>query len=93
MTSVLEWEEPPLKRGSAYDWGQIAQALESKPMKWAKVFDRGPTSTANAIRQDSVTALLSTHGFEVRTANNTREPHRTCTLYLRYNPEHDERRG
>lgn len=91
-TSTLSWEDPPPVRRK-YDWDAIAAQLESRPGKWAKVFERGPTSTVNAIRQDSVRALTSFRGFEIKTSNNVREPDRTCTLYLRYNPDKDTRRN
>jgi hypothetical protein len=82
---ALPWEEPPAK--TVYDWYTIADQLRADPMRWAKVFEQGGQSVSNAIKQGSVAALHPDLGFEVRTANNTRTPPRTCDLYLRFNPD------
>lgn len=82
----VTWEDPPESRHE-YDWTTIARQLRRKPGKWAKVFDLDRTSLATAIRIGSIKALEPSKGFEVKTANNTRGTPRTCTLYLRYNPE------
>ena len=89
--TIEAWEDPPERR-ARYDWEDIAKRLKRKPGKWAKVFDRDRTSLAVALRSGSITALKPDMGFEVRTANSTREAPRTCTLYMRYVPEKDERR-
>lgn len=88
---LLSWEDPA-ERG-AYDWAGIAAQLESRPMTWAKVFDRDRQSLAVAIRVHGITALWPEKGFEVRTRNNTSRDLGTpmCTLYLRYNPDLDTR--
>lgn len=85
---TIEWEAPV--RGK-YNWPAIAEKVKAKPMTWAKVFDNDRTSYANAIRGDSISALKSDLGFEVTTSNNVREPVRMCSLFLRYNPDLDER--
>lgn len=95
---TVTWETPPPPSHGRYDWEAIAKQLVAKPGEWAKVFDRDHTSLANAIRIHSVKALLRAHGFEVRTTNNVRQDpdfggRRTCTMYLRYNPETDTRGG
>lgn len=89
----LVWEAPPVP-GHGYDWVDIARQLRARPTQWLKVFDDGPTSVVNAIRQSSVSALtpVARHGrpeggFEVRTRNNKVGPPRTCTLYLRWVPD------
>jgi len=69
-----------------YDWSAIADQLRSDPMQWHVVFHEGRVAISNAVRQGSVSAVHPDLGFETRTANNTRHPPRTCTLYLRYNP-------
>lgn len=74
--------EPVLRR----DWSAIADHLRRKPGEWLMVFREGPTSTANAIRQGDVKALLPEDGFQVTTRNNVSKPHRRCSLYLRYVP-------
>jgi len=81
----VKWEQPP--EGATYDWTAIANQLRENPLKWAKVFEKDRVSVSNAVRQGSVMAVHPDLGFEVRTANNTREPPRTCTLYLRWNPD------
>jgi hypothetical protein len=81
--SSVVWESPNRTR---YDWQAIAEQLMSEPMKWGKVFDKGPTSTVNAVRQGNVKHVRPQDGFEVRTTNNVREPARLCTFYLRFNP-------
>ena len=86
------WEEPPPESRSRnkYDWENIAHQLRSRPNHWAKVFDDGPTSVVNAIRQRKVTHLDPAMGFQVRTRNNVRTPVRSCTLYMRYVPPGEE---
>lgn len=88
MKAEVTWEEPPSGR-RRYDWSAIAQQLRERPGQWAKIFDHDRSSLATAIRIKGIHALLPEKGFEVRTANNTRDTPRTCTLYLRYNPEKD----
>lgn len=92
MTGGMTWETPP--PSTRYDWAAIARELRAHPGDWLKVFDEGPVSAVNAIRQSSVAALTpirrlrETHaGFEVRTRNNVSGPPRICTLYLRWMPE------
>jgi hypothetical protein len=91
---TVEFEEPPPRRTQRYDWDAIAKQLRRKPMRWAKVFDKDKTSIATAIRIDGIKALRADKGFEVTTSNNDRgnpeeDIPRTCTMYLRYNPEKD----
>lgn len=82
----VEWEDPaPPKQ--AYDWTKIAATLRANPMAWALIFEQDRTSLVNAIRQGNVSAIRPRDGFEVRTRNNQREPHRTCSLYMRFNPD------
>ena len=86
VIAQVTWEDPaPAKQ--AYDWPAIAEKLRANPMAWALIFERDRTSLVNAIRQGNVSAIRPRDGFEVRTRNNVREPHRTCSLYMRYNPE------
>jgi len=84
----VKWEAPP-EKGTRYDWAAIADQLRAQPMTWAKIFDDDRTSVVNAIRQGNIQAVRPDHGFQVRTANNTRGVVRKCTLYLRYNPGND----
>jgi hypothetical protein len=89
VSTVVGWEQPPKHREVMYDWDAIAVQLRARPGQWAKVFDWDRTSVANAIRQGSVKALRAEDGFETRTRNNTRQPVRMCTLFMRYNPDAD----
>jgi hypothetical protein len=54
------------------------------------VFEKDKTSITTAIRNGSIRVLRHEWGFEVRTANNTRDYPRTCSLWLRYNPDNDK---
>ena len=56
-------------------------------MRWMKVFEHGRSSWATAISIGHVNALRPELGFEARTTDNTRGQPRTCTLYMRYNPD------
>ena len=90
MTAGMEWETPP--PASTYDWHEVAGTLRAHPGQWLKVFDEGPVSIVNAIRQQTISALTplwrDSHpeigGFEVTTRNNVVGPPRTATLYLRW---------
>src|SRR5262245_4191947 len=85
LVSHGEWEQPPEPR-EVYDWDKIADQLRKRPMEWAKVYEWDRTSVANAIRQGSIKAVRPADGFEIRTSNNTRQPVRMCTLFMRFNP-------
>lgn len=82
----LGWEQPsPSRHG--YDWDTIAAALRKRPGEWLKVFEHGPTSIANGIRQGNVRQLRPDDGFEVTTRNNFRASTtdvKRCDMYLRY---------
>lgn len=84
--SEVVWESPPPIGQGRYDWEVIADKLMTQPGEWAKVFDKDRTSIVNAIRQGKILVLRPELGFQIRTANNVRDPIRTCSLYLRYNP-------
>lgn len=86
----MVWEVPPPNSRGHYDWPKIAARLRESPGEWLKVFDDGPTSTVNAIRQGAVLDLLPQDGFEVTTRNNVKSPRRRCTLYLRWVPKEGE---
>lgn len=90
QTDDLAWENPPPKREERYDWASIAKKLRKRPLTWAKIFEEDRSSLATAIRIKGIKALHPDKGFEVRTAHNTREHPRTCTMWLRYNPEKDK---
>jgi hypothetical protein len=82
----IGWERPsPSRHG--YDWTGIAAQLKARPGEWLKIFEDGPTSIVNGIRQGNVKALRPSDGFEVTTRHNQRaeagQP-KTCDLYLRY---------
>jgi len=88
----VTWEDPPV-RPTQYDWTAIAAELRKKPGQWAKIFDEDRASLATAIRIKGIKALHPDKGFEVTTTNNVRSQPRTCTMYLRYNPEKDKENG
>lgn len=93
MTQGMEWEAPPPV--TAFDWWEVARTLQDHPGEWLKVFDDGPVSVINSIRQSSVGPLTPLYrpshpeigGYEVTTRNNVVGPPRTATLYLRWVPE------
>jgi hypothetical protein len=98
MTKGMTWEEPPPPGRSPADWPAIARELRAHPGEWLKVFDEGPVSAVNAIRQGEVQWLTPVRpgrkpvtyaGFEVRTRNNRPGPPKVCTLYLRWMNEGD----
>ena len=93
--SPVKFGEPPAAREPApYDWDRIAGDLRSRPGEWGEVFKQDKTSYVTAIRLNGIKALRWDKGFEVRTANNRREPApRICDLWMRYNPEHDKEQG
>ena len=82
----IGWERPsPSRHG--YDWDSIAAQLKARPGEWLKIFEDGPTSVVNGIRNGNVKALRPVDGFESTTRNNKKaEPGKpkTCDLYLRY---------
>lgn len=89
MSSTVKWTDPPPQRSRRYDWDKIAAKLRKRPGEWAKVFDDDKASIATAIRAGAIRVLTPSKGFEVRTANNVREPERRCSMWVRYNPEKD----
>lgn len=96
MTNGMAWEDPPrTPRGFQGDWAAITAELRAHPNQWLRIFEGGPLSVVNAVRQDEVTAVhpmrprgQEVAGFEVRTRNNNTGPPRTADFYLRwYEPE------
>jgi hypothetical protein len=85
--SEVTWESPPPIGQGRYDWAVISEKLKTQPGEWAKVFDHDKTSIVNAIRQGKIKVIRPELGFQIRTSNNVRRPVRTCSLYLRYNPD------
>jgi hypothetical protein len=82
----VSWEEPPA-RPPQYDWAAIAESLKARPNQWAKIWDKDRSSVVVAVRQGSILAVHPSLGFETRTTNNTLDTPRTCTLYMRWNPD------
>lgn len=83
----VAWEAPPSV--DRPDWALLAEELRAHPMEWQKVYEHGRESWANAISRGRIRPLRAELGFEFRTTNNQRiygKP-RTCTLYLRFNPD------
>lgn len=90
MTGSMRWETPP-PPGHGYRWPELAEQLRANPDEWLLVFEDGPVSVINAIRQASIAVLTpirmrkDTHpGFEVRTRNNRVGPPKTADFYLRW---------
>lgn len=82
-----EWGDPtPL--AEKHDWPQLARVLQAHPMKWRK-FERERATVPNAIRQGKIPSVHPDLGFEIETRNNIRSAigPRTCTLFIRYNPD------
>lgn len=92
LISEVTFEDPPSVRVQKYDWPVIARRLKRKPGEWALIYKKDSSGFAVAIRSNKVSALKREHGFESRTANNTAGPQRTCSLWLRYNPDADTQR-
>lgn len=74
--------EPP-ERPVKYDWAAIADQLRAEPGVWHLIFEKGPASTAGAVRAGHMVALPPDE-FEVQTSNNVRTSPRTCTMHMRY---------
>jgi hypothetical protein len=86
---------PPGNRSSLYDWPAIAERLKSEPLRWERVFDQGPYSTALSVKNEHNSHFRRDKGFEVTMRRNSpdRRPgvRRTCDLYIRYRPDWDTR--
>ena len=92
LVKKISWEDPPRARRDMNDWPSLARKLRTRPGQWAKVWDDGPISVVNAIRQGGIVALAPEKGFQARTRNNhvNEDGSRSCTLYLRYVPNEDD---
>ena len=86
----MRFSNPPAVRAVKYDWTKISKRLTRKPGEWLRIYVADKQSYAVAIRNNKIAALKREHGFESRTAKNNYTD-RTCTLWLRYNPEADTR--
>lgn len=86
----IVFEEPPEPRTPRYDWQAIREQLMKNPGQWARVFEKDRASVVVAIRSGHIGPMHPERGIETRTANNVREPVRTCSLYARYIPEKDK---
>jgi hypothetical protein len=85
----VKWDDPP-PTGPRYDWPAISRRLRRRPGEWLLVFEKDKTSITTAIRGGRIRSMHPSNGIEVRTANNTRDYPRTCSLWLRYNPDNDK---
>jgi hypothetical protein len=79
------WELPP--RPVKPDWGQVAATLRKHPHDWLRVYSHGLETWANALMRGRIKALHPDLGFEFRTTDNVRSSPRTCSLYVRFNPD------
>jgi hypothetical protein len=91
MDTQPRWEDPPQRhqRSQPPDWAEIAERLRANPGRWLLIFEGQRASLATALYLDHISAVRRADGFEVRTANNTRDYPRTCDTYLRYNPQRE----
>ena len=81
----VRWEAPP--ESDRPDWAAVARELRAHPGEWMLVFEHGRASWVTAVQIGHVSAVHKRLGFETRTADNTRDTPRTCTLYMRFNPD------
>jgi len=56
-------------------------------MEWMKVYEHGRASWATAVQLGHVNPVHRRLGFELTPTDHTRDTPRTCTLYMRYNPD------
>jgi hypothetical protein len=82
----VAWEAPPDHRDKVR-WPEVAAELRAHPMEWLKVFENGRTTAKEAVSQGHVPSVHPMLGFETKTTDNTRGTPRTCTLFMRYNPD------
>lgn len=87
----VAWGEPP-EVPDKPDWKRLAKLLRKNPGRWRLVYENGPNSWRTAVAMNKITAVRRDLGYEIRTTDNKREAPRTCTLYMRYNPDFDESR-
>lgn len=80
----LEPADPPPDKWRP-DWAEIAQTLRADPGVWHTIFLGERASLATAVALNHISHLQREDGFEMKTANNTRGPLRTCDLYMRWN--------
>lgn len=81
----VAWQPPPVV--DKIDWPAMAAELRAHPGEWLKVFEHGRASVAEALRQGRMPSVHARLGFEMQTTDNTRDTPRTCTLFMRFNPE------
>lgn len=88
MTEGMKWRPPP--PNVSYDWESIGRQLKAHPNEWLLIFEEGPVSIINAVRQ-GVNGVRPPYrrgseepGFQVRTRNNHYGPPKTADLYLRW---------
>lgn len=86
----MKFEDPPPVPGGRYDWTRIARRATRKPGEWVQVYKVDRQTYAVAIRNNKIAALKRENGFQSRTASNNKTD-RTCSLWVRYNPETDTR--
>lgn len=81
--------EPPDDPRTKYDWAGLARLARRVSPKWVLVFEEDRASLVVAINQGGIVALKPEKGFKTKTANNTKETPRTCSLWVRYDPDLD----
>ena len=93
---------PPARGGRSqqnykehYDWEEIADQLRAVPLEWRKITDRDKYTISVMIGNGHVAPLRDYKGFEKVTRDNQLPHqnglgHRTCSVWMRYNPELDQ---
>lgn len=92
----MKFVEPPHRKAImgkwSYDWIAIRTKIRERPNEWLLVAEGAKISVANAIRQGSIKDFSPKDGYVITTVNNDRTVvPATCDLYVKYDPEKDEK--
>lgn len=86
----IEWENPPERKRAQQGsvWDPVAAALKSRPGKWARIVENGPTGIASVIRGGGLVCFRPKGSFETRVGNYTERW--IADVYARYVGERGE---
>ncbi len=93
MTGVIEWEDPPFRRGApVHDWESIAADLQERPGKWGRVAVCASgtiaASTARYVRESQYEPL---HGGVYEAVSRTVDGEaRVYAKFCRYRDDADQ---